>query len=159
MSIDSSWLVRPLDRSDRERWTILFRGYAEFYERTLSEEQIETVWQWIFEESRMLAYVVTPSGEPDFPVGLAHLRTWIRPLRASVNGYLDDLFVEVAYRGSGAVDALLRALADLAESSGWSIIRWTTASDNVRAQTVYDRYASRTTWVTYDMDSPLEFHE
>jgi hypothetical protein len=34
------------------------------------------------------------------------------------------------------------------------MIRWTTADDNYRARGVYDRLATRTTWITYDMDTP-----
>ncbi len=31
------------------------------------------------------------------------------------------------------------------------MVRWITAADNYTAQRAYDRVASRTTWVTYDM--------
>ena len=53
-----AWRVRPLEQSDLEVWTQLFRGYATFYERSLTEEQLATVWRWIFEEDRTLALVV-----------------------------------------------------------------------------------------------------
>jgi GNAT superfamily N-acetyltransferase len=67
--------------------------------------------------------------------------------------YLDDLFVDPDHRGSGAVGALFDALNRLATERDWAIIRWTTADDNYRARTVYDRLATRTTWITYDMTS------
>ena len=70
------------------------------------------------------------------------------------NGYLDDLYVTPTARGTGVVDAIFRELDSLARVRGWPVIRWTTAVDNDRAQHVYDRYARRTTWVTYDMDVP-----
>ena len=44
------------------------------------------------------------------PAGLAHLREWIRPLRATTNGHLDDLFVNRSRRAAGVVDALFRAI-------------------------------------------------
>jgi hypothetical protein len=31
------------------------------------------------------------------------------------------------------------------------VIRWITADDNYRARAVYDRVATRTKWVTYDL--------
>lgn len=144
------WKVRQLERSDHEAWVALFTGYATFYERALTASQLEMVWRWIFEDETMIALVVVDRDLAGRPIGLAHLRSWRRPLRASVNGYLDDLFVAPENRGTGAVDALFTAMRELAVEQGWEVIRWTTAEDNHRAQTVYDRYATRTSWVTYD---------
>ena len=84
-------------------------------------------------------------------VGLAHYRQFARPLRASTGGFLDDLYVDPAQRGSGAVDALLAKLREIARSEGWDMIRWITADDNYRARAKYDQVATRTTWITYDM--------
>ena len=83
--------------------------------------------------------------------GLAHLREWVRPLRGVKCGYLDDLFVDPEHRGSGVVDALYDAMRAIAVERGWPVIRWTTADDNYRARAVYDKLATRTTWITYDM--------
>ena len=33
----------------------------------------------------------------------------------------------------------------------WSVIRWITAEDNYRARSSYDKIATRTKWVTYDI--------
>jgi GNAT superfamily N-acetyltransferase len=75
----------------------------------------------------------------------------VRPLRGTVCGYLDDLFVDPSHRGSGAVDALFAAINRIALERNWAIVRWTTADDNYRARSVYDQLATRTTWITYDM--------
>ena len=74
-----------------------------------------------------------------------------RPLRGSISGYLDDLFVAPEVRSTGVVDALFEAIDALALERGWDVVRWTTAEDNHRAQAAYERVATRTTWVTYDM--------
>jgi len=68
-----------------------------------------------------------------------------------VCGYLDDLYVEPSVRGRGAVQALYAEMNRLARERGWAIIRWTTADDNYRARNFYDKVATRTTWITYDM--------
>ena len=39
----------------------------------------------------------------------------------------------------------------IAAERGWPVIRWTTGDDNYRARAVYDKLATRTMWVTYDM--------
>jgi len=152
------WSVRPVRLDEFEPWSALFRGYADFYRWDLPDTQRQQIWSWIHEEHLIEAFVaveVDGSGvEPGPPVGLAHVRTWVRPLRGSVNGYLDDLFVAPDARGSGVVDAIFRELHQVAAARGWPLIRWTTAVDNRRAQHAYDRHASRTAWVTYDMDTP-----
>ena len=84
-------------------------------------------------------------------IGLAHYRVFARPLSASTGGFLDDLFVDPAARGSGAAEALLQALAAEGRNRGWTVIRWITAEDNYRARGLYDRVADRTKWVTYDI--------
>lgn len=52
---------------------------------------------------------------------------------------LNDLFVDPAARGTGAVDALLDTAAALAKESGVTAIELATAHTNLRAQAVYDR--------------------
>jgi hypothetical protein len=43
-------------------------------------------------------------------------------------------------------------LPRLGAERGWTVIRWITADDDHRARRAYDRVATRTAWVTYDMD-------
>jgi GNAT superfamily N-acetyltransferase len=145
------WAVRSVELSDFSDWVRLFRDYAEFYERSLSDEQLHLVWSWIHDERAVTALLVVPAEGGGTPAGLAHLRSWIRPLLATRCGYLDDLFVDPSARGSGAVGVLFDAIHAWAIAQGWDIVRWTTAESNHRAQAAYDRVATRTTWVTYDM--------
>jgi Acetyltransferase (GNAT) family len=151
----TSWIVRPVRADEFEPWTRLYRGYCDFYDVTTSEEHQATIWNWIHVRRSVDALVAVPvdekgreSGEPQ---GLAHLREWVRPLRGVIAGYLDDLFVDPSQRGGGAVDALFAEIDRLAVARDWAIVRWTTADDNYRARTVYDRIATRTMWITYDM--------
>lgn len=142
--------VRPPGESDRSRWEELYAGYAEFYKVTQTAEMRARVWGWIHDpahETRALLAV----DDGDRPIGLAHFRTFARPLAAARGGFLDDLFVDPAQRGSGAADALFGALRAMAPTEGWTVIRWITAEDNYRARGVYDRVADRTKWVTYDI--------
>jgi GNAT superfamily N-acetyltransferase len=151
----SGWLVRPVRNDEFEAWSRLFRGYAAFYNRPTSDDHQRQIWGWIHTDHMIEALVAAPvdsdGGETGEIQGLAHLREWVRPLLGVKCGYLDDLFVDPAHRGSGAVDALYGAMRQFAVEHGWSMIRWTTADDNYRARAVYDKLATRTTWITYDM--------
>ena len=151
----TSWLVRPVRGDEVEAWSRLFAGYAAFYGVPTSPEHQRQVWGWIRDEGLVEALVAVPvdadGHETGAPLGLAHLRTWVRPLRGVVCGYLDDLYVDPSARGQGAVTALFDEIRRLAHERGWPTVRWTTAEDNYRARTVYDRIATRTAWVTYDL--------
>ena len=145
------WEVRPALPGDRESWERLFAGYCDFYEWPTSAAHRELIWSWIFDDESIEALVAVPAAGSGPAVGLAHLRSWVRPLRGTVSGYLDDLFVAPEMRSQGVVDALFEAIGALALERGWDGVRWTTAADNHRAQAAYGRVATRTTWVTYDM--------
>lgn len=141
---DSQWMTRPVEQRDWDAWSRLFSGYCEFYEWPTSEQHLRRVWSWIHDEGSVEAIVAVPADGTGEPVGLAHLRAWVRPLRGEIAGYLDDLFVDPAARGTGVVEALFAPIDTTAIAHGWSIVRWTTADDNYRARTVYDRVATRT---------------
>ena len=151
----SDWKVRPVRDDEFDPWTRLFRSYADFYRWPTTENHQRQIWGWIHDDHRVEALVVVPvddaGNESDQPQGLAHLREWVRPLRGEICGYLDDLFVDAAVRGAGAVDALFAEINQIAVDRNWPLIRWTTADDNYRARSVYDERATRTTWITYDM--------
>ncbi len=142
--------VRPVRDADHDRWRELYRGYAEFYRVEQSDAMAEQVWAWVQDPAHEVRGLVAED-EQGRLVGLAHYRPFARPLSASVGCFLDDLFVDPASRGAGAADSLLAELARLAGENGWSVVRWITADDNYRGRAKYDRHATRTTWITYDM--------
>ena len=141
--------IRAVRASDKAEWAALYAGYAAFYKVEQTEAMRETLWGWLMDSAHGTEGLVA---EIDGAlVGLAHFRPYARPLSASVGGFLDDLCVGPAARGSGAAEALITALRDLGRARGWTVIRWITAEDNYRARGLYDRIADRTKWVTYDI--------
>jgi ribosomal protein S18 acetylase RimI-like enzyme len=132
----------------RDGWDRLYAAYAVYYKVEQTAAMRERVWTWIA-EGRITCLMALDEAET--PVGIAHVREFVRPLMSALGGYLDDLYVDPAARGSGAVEAMLAAARGLGADRGWSLIRWITREDNYRARAVYDRLAVRTNWVTYDM--------
>lgn len=142
-------LIRPPVADDRSEWERLYAGYAAFYKVTQTPEMRATVWGWLHDPAHQTrGFVAEDQGRL---IGLAHFRPFARPLSASNGGFLDDLFVDPAARGSGAADALIAAIADEGRKQGWTVIRWITAEDNYRARALYDRVAEKTKWATYDI--------
>jgi len=158
--LPSVWTVRPVREDEFDAWSELFRGYSDFYRWPTSDEHQHQIWGWIHDDRRIEALVAVETDQAGVeigpPSGLAHLREWVRPLRGSVSGYLDDLFVAPERRGAGAVEALFAEMNRLALERGWEVVRWTTADDNYRARSAYDKVAKRTTWITYDMSPDPE---
>jgi GNAT superfamily N-acetyltransferase len=144
-----AWTVRAPGPADRGRWGQLYAGYADFYRVAQSESDRDRVWSWISDPSHEVGCLVA---ERDGRIeGIAHYRPFARPLAAGTGCFLDDLFVDPVVRGAGAADALLGELRRLAAARHWGVVRWITADDNHRARSKYDRYATRTMWITYDM--------
>lgn len=132
----------------RADWDRLYSGYATYYKVEQTPEMRDRVWNWIMEGRINCLMALDADGKP---VGIAHVREFLRPLMSTVGGYLDDLFVDPGQRGAGVVDDLFEAVRKLGREKGWSLIRWITREDNYRARAVYDKLATRTNWTTYDM--------
>ena len=125
--------------TDKAEWRVLFDGYADFYRVAINDEIADKVWNWLLDPGHVLEGLLARDSTGS-AVGLAHIRTCPRTLGGSEIGFLDDLFVLPEARGSGAADALLAALGDLADTRGWPSIRWITQHFNARGRAFYDRY-------------------
>jgi GNAT superfamily N-acetyltransferase len=143
-------LIRHLRSGDRAAWDQLYQGYAAFYKVTQTPAMRDTVWDWLMDADHAVQGFAAVNGE-DVMLGLAHCRPFARPLSASTGGFLDDLFVAPEARGQRVAEALINAVTAEGHRRGWSVIRWITAEDNASARRVYDRLATQTRWVTYDI--------
>lgn len=143
--------IAPPRAEDYGDWRRLYEAYATFYKRPMDDAIAGRVWGWIHDPAQVLEALVARTAQGRL-VGLAHFRAMPRPLTGSMAGFLDDLFVDPTCRGTGTADRLITAVADLGRARGWTIIRWLTADDNYRARGVYDRLATRTGWITYQID-------
>lgn len=141
--------VRPITAADEAAWRELYRGYRDFYGVTHSDAAIDTVWSWLQDQNHETrGLVATADG---VPLGLAHFRTFARPLSASHGIFLDDLFTASASRGLGLGSALLTRLAEIARDENATVVRWITAEDNATARSLYNAVSKQTPWVTYDL--------
>ncbi|SFS56650.1 Acetyltransferase (GNAT) family protein [Sulfitobacter marinus] len=142
--------TRPLAPTDRPEWERLFAGYAEFYKVDQTPDMRETVFGWLMDDTHSSNCIVAEDAQGTV-IGFTHFRPFVSQLRAMTNCFLDDLFVDPAARGSGAAQALIGAVKTVAQDKGWGTVRWITAEDNYRGRAVYDKLATRTPWVTYDI--------
>lgn len=142
-------IIRPLEAADRSAWDALYDAYAQFYRVPQTPEMRATVWGWLMDPGHEVGGLVAEVEST--LIGFAHMRSFARPLAAATGIYLDDLFVSPASRGTGAAAALINEIKAKASADGHSIVRWITAADNARARGLYDKLATATPWVTYDL--------
>lgn len=142
--------IRPVQPADKPEWETLYAGYGEFYQVEQTQDMRDRVWGWLHDDAATSEGLVAVD-QTGALIGLTHFRPYARPLVAATGCFLDDLFVAPAARGSGAAEALIEGVRQIASDRGWGVVRWITAQDNARARRLYDRVASQTTWVTYDI--------
>ena len=146
----TDYVIRMVKKTDRQQWNNLYQGYADFYHAEQTSAMRDTVWAWLHDERNEISGLVAETADGTL-LGLAHFRPFARPLSATIGCFLDDLFVNPDARGRGVADALIQRIEAIARDKGWSVVRWITADNNYRGRAVYDRHASKTNWVTYDI--------
>ena len=92
--------VESLKINDKEQWCELYQGYADFYKMPMNDDILDTVWSWIFDEENKFYAIGARSSQGNL-VGFMHFREMPSPLRGSLIGFLDDLYVHPDHRGSG----------------------------------------------------------
>ncbi|MCI0155351.1 GNAT family N-acetyltransferase [Leifsonia shinshuensis] len=142
--------IRPVKDGDFFAWLDLYAKYAEFYETELTDQRALVLWSWLTDAGHEEQGYVAVDG--DRIVGLAHVREFARPLEGDRGLFLDDLYVLEDERGKGIGRQLIAAVRSLAEERRLGVVQWITAADNAAAQRVYDSVASKTAWVTYEID-------
>ncbi len=141
--------VRAISDRDRDAWAPLFLAYGVFYETDFSAEVIESTWsRLVTEGSGVDALVAEIDG---VVVGFAHYRSHPDTFSTGHDWFLDDLYTAPESRGTGAATALIERLREFAAASGNGTLRWITAESNATAQSLYNKVATRTSWVTYEV--------
>lgn len=132
-------VIRDATPADVPHVARLTRGLAE-YEReldtfTATEADFHRI---LFGDGpRAYALLAEMPGEP--PFGLALFNHTISTFRGKVGLFLEDLFVEPAYRGKGIGLALLRHLAARAAADGCHVIEWRVLNWNQPAIDFYEK--------------------
>ena len=142
-------MIRKLERKDKENWIKLYCGYAKFYKVAMNQEILDTLWEWIHNETHDVnAICYEFKGKI---VGIAHYRTMPRPIKGEYIGFLDDLYVEPDFRGQKIAQKLISHLKSLSKPNNWNGIRWITHSSNENAKKLYDKIANNTGFELYEL--------
>jgi GNAT superfamily N-acetyltransferase len=129
----------------------LVRAYCDFYEVTPTDEELLALSSALIADPERdgVQLIARRGGEA---IGFATVYwSWATTIAARI-GVMNDLFVAPEARGSGAAEQLIQACVDECKRRGAAELTWQTATDNDRAQRVYDRVgAQRSQWVDYSL--------
>ena len=124
MSMNGKTVIRPALPADLPDVLRLVRGLAEYeklaHEFTADETDFSCL---LFDPDHVAdAILAEVPGQP--PVGIALFHRTVNTFKGRIGLFLEDLFVEPAYRGKGIGLALLRSLARLALDNDYTVIEW-----------------------------------
>ncbi len=141
--------VRQIALGDRDDWHGLYLAYLEFYETEPVEASVELVWARLTGDNPEIQGLVAE--EDGQVIGITHFHYQVSTWADAGHCYLEDLFVDERSRGKGAAAALIIEVKELAKQRGCSELFWITRSTNQTARRLYDRVASATDFVRYEI--------
>ena len=142
-------MIRKISIKDKENWKKLYKGYANFYKSPINVIILDTVWSWLMDKNHEVKGIVY---EIDGNLtALAHYRAMPRPLKGKYIGFLDDLYVDPAYRNQKIGKKLMNEIKVISRSEKWDLVRWITRQDNIKAKSLYDKISEKTNWDVYEM--------
>jgi len=110
---------------------------------------LDLVCRWLMDKNYELKGIVY---EIDGNLtALAHYRAMPRPLKGKYIGFLDDLYVDPAYRNQKIGQKLMHEIKVISRSEKWDLVRWITRQDNIKAKSLYDKISEKTNWDVYEM--------
>jgi len=140
--------IRPLQQSDFDEWSTLWRGYLEFYETVLGDDIYYTTFARLIdpERAQQNAFVSEVDGRV---IGLVHYIFHAHNWRAEDVTYLQDLYVDPSVRGTGVGRKLIEAVYQAADQNGTPNVYWMTQNFNETARELYDRIGQLTSFIKY----------
>jgi len=131
----------------------LLRSYCDFYGASPSSEGLTTMARALIASRDADGMLLVARGADRVTIGFATVGWKWSSLRAARIAVMEDLFVAPNARGQGAADALIEACAERARGHGAPVLTWETATDNHRAQAVYERVgATGDVWMEYELE-------
>ena len=128
----------------------LLRGYCDFYEVAPSDDALLAVSRALIGDPDREGVQLIARNDSGEAVGFATVYWSWDTLIAARIGVMHDLFVRPSARGTGVADRLIEACVEECRRHRAARLSWQTASDNARAQAVYERVgATRDEWLDY----------
>jgi ribosomal protein S18 acetylase RimI-like enzyme len=145
--------VRPAVDDDVPALLPLVRAYADFYESDPDDDGLIRMCRALIANPEREGVLLAGCDGDGKVVGFAAMSWKWSSLRGARVGYLEDIFVDPAARGSGLAEELIAACGERARERGAPALLWLTRPDNHRARAVYERVgASGEEFIEYELE-------
>jgi GNAT superfamily N-acetyltransferase len=149
----SGHTLHTVGDGDLDELLPLMRDYCEFYEVAPTDEDLLAMARALIADPHGEGVQILARDADGRAVGFATVFWTWSTLRAARVGVMNDLFVDPDARGGGIAEALITECVERCRKRGASSLGWQTATDNRRAQAVYERVgAEREQWVDYSLE-------
>jgi ribosomal protein S18 acetylase RimI-like enzyme len=147
---------RPAVKEDLEQLRDLMLAYiVDFYKGKQPERgKLEGLIQHLLESEDAGTQFVAES-EDGRLAGFATLYYSFSTTRVQKIAILNDLFVDVEYRGLGLGEDLFQHVVEYTKNEGFAYMSWQTAVDNTSAQALYKKMGGKninTEWIHYEIE-------
>ena len=142
--------IAPITHDDHVEWLALWNGYLTFYESALDDGTTAATFTRLIDASSGIHGAIARD-ENGKAMGIVHWLTHPATWTTTNYCYLEDLFVAPDVRGGGVGRALIEHVRTWAEQNGSAKVYWLTAESNTTARALYDRVASRTGMIHYQI--------
>lgn len=143
--------IRPIKPNDQVRWQGMWQAYLNFYEQSLAPEVTKATWDRFFDDGCSLYCLIAEDnthGLLGFAAYVVHPGTW----GAGDVCYLEDLYVAPEARRMGIAGQMIDQLIAEGKDKSWYRLYWHTDDGNHTARALYDKVATLSDRVKYDID-------
>ena len=143
--------LHTVGEEDLDELLPVMRAYCDFYGAAAPDDDLLAMARALIDDpdGEGVQVIACDGGRP---VGFATVFWTWSTLRAARIGMMNDLFVDPAARGRGVAEALIAECVERCRARGARSLGWQTATDNRRAQAVYERIgATREEWLDYSI--------
>lgn len=142
--------IRRVAATDLPELVALMEAYCAFYETAPGREALATLSQALLAAPDTEGLQLLARDDQGRAVGFATMYWSWDTTEAIRTAIMHDLYVDERVRGGGVGRVLIEACATEAAARGKRRLDWQTATDNARAQRLYDSTAARSaTWLLY----------
>ena len=130
--------VRQATINDLDLLAPLFDGYRQFYKQDSDEEGARTFLSERLENNESVVYIAFAEAEETQAVGFTQVYPLFSSVRMERILLLNDLYIDLNFRGIGVGTALIDTVKNLCRNLGQNGITLQTGFDNP-AQKLYER--------------------
>ena len=150
---DSTHKITVVGPADLPELLPLLRAYCDFYEVTPGDADLEALARALLADPQQEGLQLLARDQDGKAVGFATMFWTWQTLSAARVGVMNDLYVAAEARGTGVAKGLIDACLERCREHGAAELIWQTATDNTRAQALYDRIGATRDdrWLDYSL--------